>query len=241
MELFALPRLTADAGPDGWAEEVLSYCVRPRPKAKFKSVLDARAVFGEGEARFSVTTRVRKAPVGEATLTIVTQADLPRTTTEDRYECTWDDGLKPSRLERRVGESRHKDIDFARSPYPLPPATYPEVLLPFLMRGQPRDGKTRAAYAWTSDRFIARVYYEKRRRTAVALPKGRFESDEVWLYPDLNDWIALGGVVTKLVKPLLPRYTMWFEVDPPHRLLRFEGPFGPPGAPEIILELMGDD
>jgi hypothetical protein len=44
-------------------------------------------------------------------------------------------------------------------------------------------------------------------------------------------------VITKLAKPLLPRYDMWFETVPPYRVARFEGPFGPPGAPEIVLEL----
>lgn len=28
-----------------------------------------------------------------------------------------------------------------------------------------------------------------------------------------------------------------YEAEAPHRLVRFEGPYGPPGAPEIVLEL----
>jgi hypothetical protein len=30
---------------------------------------------------------------------------------------------------------------------------------------------------------------------------------------------------------------MWFEEAAPYRCLRFEGPYGPPGAPEVVLEL----
>lgn len=32
---------------------------------------------------------------------------------------------------------------------------------------------------------------------------------------------------------------MWFEVGGARRLVRFEGPYGPPGAPEIVVELAG--
>ena len=57
------------------------------------------------------------------------------------------------------------------------------------------------------------------------------------MYPDLNDWISLGSVVTRLARPLLPHYDMWFEPFAPYRVLRYEGPYGPPVAPEIVLEL----
>jgi len=58
------------------------------------------------------------------------------------------------------------------------------------------------------------------------------------MYPDLNDWVKMGTALTKLAKPFLPRYSMWYEPAAPNRLLRFEGSYGPPGAPEIILELV---
>ncbi len=60
------------------------------------------------------------------------------------------------------------------------------------------------------------------------------------MYPDLNDWVKLGSLLTRLAKPFLPKYHMWFaaQKNGPHHLVRFEGPYGPPGAPEIVLELM---
>ncbi len=227
---FALPIASESS-------EVVRYRVRPREKSKFKTILDARLLFGDGDARTTVETRTHAPKSGQPVLELTMRSELPRVEIEDRFRASWQEGIVASRLSRRVGEARTKEIDFAGSPFPLPASTYPEVLLPFLMRGQPRDGKVRAAYSWTSDRFIARVYYEKRKRERVTLPIGTMDADLVWMYPDLNDWIALGGVITKLAKPLLPRYDIWFEADPPHRVARFEGPYGPPGAPEIVLEL----
>jgi hypothetical protein len=60
------------------------------------------------------------------------------------------------------------------------------------------------------------------------------------MYPDINDWVKLGSVVTKLIKPFLPKYHMWFSPrgGAAHALVRFEGSYGPPGAPEIVLELL---
>jgi len=55
--------------------------------------------------------------------------------------------------------------------------------------------------------------------------------------PDLNDFVRVGSTVARLAKPLMPQYHLWFEPESPNRVLRFEGPYGPPGAPELIMEL----
>lgn len=119
----------------------------------------------------------------------------------------------------------------------MPRASYPDVLLPFLLRGEVHTGEVRTLYSWTSDSFLARVYFERRKRKRVEVPAGTFECWEAWVYPDLNDWISLGSVITRLAKPLLPRYEICLEAASPHRLVRFEGAYGPPGAPEVVLEL----
>ncbi|MFH2073212.1 MAG: hypothetical protein ABIJ75_10225, partial [Actinomycetota bacterium] len=77
--------------------------------------------------------------------------------------------------------------DFHRGPFRFPLASYPDVLLPFLLRGQPLDGRRRIAHSWTADRFIARVYYESRRRVRLDLPGGRAAliSDTVGFVRDL--------------------------------------------------------
>lgn len=237
-EPLQLPTLRAEPGPDGWAEETLRYQVRPRDKPKFHTVLDAKTVFGSGSGEVVVVTRARAEPVeGETALEVRVTLDLGGVHLEDRLDCRWQSGLVAGRLLRVLGDARKKDIDFPKSPFPLPPTTYPEILIPFLMRGQPMDGKRRALHAWTSDRFVARVYYESRGTKEIEVAAGSFPATQVWMYPDLNDWVKLGSVLTKMAKPFLPRYGMWFDAEHPRRLLRFEGSYGPPGAPEIVIEL----
>ena len=112
------------------------------------------------------------------------------------------------------------------------------VLLPFVLRGQRFDGKRDFVFSWTNDRFVARVYFEVSKRSVkLDVPAGSFRTHEVVMYPDLNDWVPLGSLLTTLARPLLPKYTMWFEDEAPHRVVRFEGAYGPPGAPEVVLEL----
>jgi hypothetical protein len=232
-----LPFLKGVPNAEGWTEEELRYRVTPHPRPKFHAVIDIKSVFTEALA--NVRTRVRPPVEGQVSLQLDVRMELGKVSFEDRYDAPWRGGVVSGRLLRKHGEGRKKEIDFQQSPFPLPPATYPEVLLPFLLRGQPWDGQRRILYSWTSDRFVARVYYENREQVVIDTPAGRIATVLVWMYPDLNDWVSLGSMLTRLAKPLLPRYQMWFEVAPPHRLARFEGSYGPPGAPEIVIELLG--
>ena len=242
-ELFAhAPLREGMAGvvrTDAGLVETLSYRVTPRPASKFKTLLDARELFGGQSARSQVTTSIS---ADGATQTVHVQHLLGGARLDERLEADIRGGRLACReLRRDVGEqdnlARSEMARFDMGPLRMPAATYPEVMLPFLMRGQPLDGKQRAAYSWTNDRFCARIYYEMRKTVKLQVPAGRYRAALVWMYPDLNDWIALGNMVTRLVKPFLPRYDIWFDLEAPYRVLRFEGPYGPPAAPEIVLEL----
>jgi len=238
--LFRFPALPRGAD---WYEEALRYRIRARPKPKFKTVLDATRLFGGGGGACRVSTRLRRGADRGLDYELTIEHTLGQLRIRDHLTCRDEGGLRAARLTRTQSadgaETRRQIADFDLPGLPLPRATYPDVLLPFVMRGQPLDGVTRAAYGWTSDSFVSRVYYESRQAMTIQVPAGRFRVREVWMYPDLNDWIPMGGVLTKLSKPLLPRYTMWYEEAAPHRVIRYEGAYGPPGAPELVLELEG--
>lgn len=243
---FALPDLltgsSATARREGdWVEETQHYLVRPRPKPKFKTVLDAAEMFGRGDVRSSVLTRIGGDGAKPRLELHITHLIGGRALVET-LKCDASDGLQVTHFRRELqgndgAPCRVEEVDWLNGPLALPTAAYPEVTLPFVMRGQPLDGDRRSVWSWTNDRMIARVYYEVRKHRRIDVPAGSFDAVEVWMYPDLNDWISLGSLVTRLAKPLLPRYNMWFEAAPPHRVLRFEGPYGPPSSPEIVLEL----
>ncbi|HEX3771861.1 MAG TPA: hypothetical protein VHV30_13385, partial [Polyangiaceae bacterium] len=133
---------------------------------------------------------------------------------------------------------RNEEVpDFRHDALGLPHSTYPEVALPFLLAWLPLDGQRRSVYAWINDRFIAKVYVEVEGRKTIHIGGTPHETIEVIMYPDLNDWIPMGAMITRMIKPFVPKYKMWYAREAPHRLVRFEGPYGPPGAPEVVLEI----
>ncbi len=220
--------------------ETAVYVIHPRAKRHFNTLLDANQLF-DPNGRSRVTTTVG----GEgAARRVEIRAEYPLRAghVTESLELSAHGHLRSLRLHRTVLDSggamsRDEKIEFSRGPFKLPEATYPEVLLPFVLRWQPYDSDRRALVAWIVDRFVARVYCEWKGKSRLTVPAGTFETAEMMMYPDLNDWVSLGNVINTLAKPLLPKYRMWFEVAPPHRVVRFEGPYGPPGAPEIVLEL----
>jgi len=221
-------------------EETLTYVANPRTKRSFNTILDAHDLFDKN-GRSHVRTRVHRDGDGRV-VEIKADHALNGGTISETLHLSADGDLRCTALQRRLVDadgfvSREERVDFARGPLRLPADAYPEVLLPFVLRWQPFDGQRRAIHAWIVDRFVARVYCDWAGRHTLTVPAGRFETVEMIMYPDLNDWVALGSVLNTLAKPFLPKYRMWFEPGGARRVIRFEGPYGPPGAPEIVLEL----
>jgi hypothetical protein len=228
------PPMLMSLAPPMWVGQTLRYRTRPRPKRAFHTVLDAQEMLGDASA----ATAMLDASNGSVSLRVAIEMRHGRM--EDVV--VHDRAMRIRRLERRVAgvdgrASREEIVDFTSPTHAIPPHTYVDVSAPFLLGANPFDGRSRAIYTWICDRFIAKVYYESRARTTIEVPAGRFATHEVVMYPDLDDWVPMPAIITKLSKPFLPKYHMWYEAASPHRLVRFEGPHGPPGAPEIVLEL----
>lgn len=226
------------APPPGFAGS-LQFSLRAREKKSFNTVLDAHKLLsGSGRP----VSEVSYAEEGDE---IVLTLEHPIADGRMREEIRLgrqNDGLVSRSLTRELldtsGATMRKEHvpDFHHAKLGLPRATYPEVALPFLLAWMPHDSERRSVYAWINDRFIAKVYVEVEKRTSISIGGRSHETIELMMYPDLNDWVPMGSLLTRLSKPFLPKYHMWYERSAPHRLMKFEGPYGPPGAPELILE-----
>jgi hypothetical protein len=226
------------APPAGFAGTA-RYAIRARDKRDYHGVLDARKILAGMSSNESIVH------LRDDDGTVVLETDHPmftgRLREQFRYARTGA-GLVAESLTREIADE-HGDVvrreqvpTYLHGQIGLPHETYPEVALPFLLGWLPLD-KRRSLYAWINDRFVAKLYVERDGKDTLSLPVGRREALKVIMYPDLNDWVPLGTVLTRLAKPFIPKYRMWFDATAPHRLVRFEGPYGPPGAPEIVLEL----
>jgi hypothetical protein len=226
------------APPAGFAGTA-RYAIRAREKRDYHGVLDAKQILATMDSHESVVT-LRDEDGG-----VVLETDHPMFTGRLREQVRYvrtGAGLVAESLTREVADDdglvvrREAVPTYLHGRIGMPLETYPEVTLPFILGWLPLD-KRKSLYAWINDRFVAKLYIESAGREAITAPIGARECLRVIMYPDLNDWVSLGSVLTRLAKPFIPKYRMWFEAGSPHRLVRFEGPYGPPGAPEIVLEL----
>jgi hypothetical protein len=216
--------------------EVCRYTAKPRPKPFFKTVMDAKRIFDGATA--TITTKVVGTSVEIRSHHVTAIGQISEVATLDATSTLVMQTLTRTQCDSSGRTVREESVDFGSSAVLLPARSFPEVLLPFVLRGQRFDGTRDYVFSWTNDRFVARVYFEVAKRgVKLDVAAGSFRAHEVVMYPDLNDWVPLGSVLTTLAKPLLPKYTMWFEDEAPHRVVRFEGAYGPPGAPEVVLEL----
>jgi hypothetical protein len=218
------------------------FSIAPREKRAFHTVLDARHILA------ATTKPVSEVRYGREGDDVVVGLDHPIAGGLLREEMrlspykNGSEGLMMRSMSREMLDAGGKSVrkehvpDFRHDTLGLPFATYPEVALPFLLSWMPLDGQRRSVYAWINDRFIAKVYVEVDGRKTLSIGGKSHDTVEVIMYPDLNDWIPMGAMITRLVKPFVPKYHMWYQRQAPHRLVRFEGPYGPPGAPEIVLE-----
>ncbi len=134
---------------------------------------------------------------------------------------------------------REEKVVFHEGPYQFPRDLYPEVYAPFLMRSERLPTSRRSFHAWISDRFVVRIYFELQKRCVkIRSSAGLYNCSQLLMYPDINDWVPLGNLVMALAKPILPRYHIWIANDPPYPVVRFEGAYGPPGAPEVVVDLL---
>lgn len=214
------------------------YAIRARERRAFHTVLDAeRLVDPSRQSEVSIGRD------GGSLFVQLTHPILGGTIVEDMRFDEREGRLSTRSVLREVRDGagelarREEVLQFHHGTLGLPASAYPEVALPFVLAFSAHDGKKRSLYAWINDRFVARVYVETVGRTTLELPVGKRDAIEAVMYPDLNDWVSLGTLITKLARPLLPKYRMWFDAAAPHGVLRFEGPYGPPGAPEIVLSL----
>jgi hypothetical protein len=221
--------------PEGF-DITSQYRLKPRPKRAFHTILDANKLLVPG-SKGSLSFR----NVDEGRIELATKYEVSAGTIEERFIMRKTPaGLESERLERSMYDPDRQQVRNELVLYDanlgVAPNTYPEVLLP-LMLGWPSPQRTRAFYSWINDRFVSRVYVETKGETTLSLPRGSRNATELVLYPDLNDFVRVGSTVARLAKPLMPQYHLWFERAAPNRVLRFEGPYGPPGAPELIMEL----
>lgn len=222
--------------PSGFATTT-RYSLRARPKRMFHTILDAHRLL-DGESHSTLRFEERGSGVELEMIHHIATGRIEERLTLQRNDAV----LVSDRLHRQLfdehGERvRNEEAHFFREGLGFAQNTYPEVLLPMMLGWLGPARRTRAFYSWINDRFVSRMYAQTGGSETLRLAGRNVETFQVVMYPDINDYVRVGATLAKMAKAIMPKYHLWFDSRIPHRVVRFEGSYGPPGAPEVIMEL----
>lgn len=69
----------------------------------------------------------------------------------------------------------------------------------------------------------------------VEVPAGKFSCYKVTIDPDYEHFLGKWAWAAFIIKPLVPDFFMWYSVEPPHPMVRFEGALGVKGITAIQI------
>jgi hypothetical protein len=115
------------------------------------------------------------------------------------------------------------------------------MALPFLLSGMDRrKGSKRDIYIWAQDakpsHLFAVVIGEEKIRIMGKTRSAWVVRIKIDKKDVIEPWGALGNIIARLI----PEFSFWYDIAPPHRMLRAKSDFGPyvPGAPLFYQELV---
>jgi hypothetical protein len=130
-------------------------------------------------------------------------------------------------LRRREGASEKT----ATRTIPLKASTIPVELLPAILRRLPEEpGQAMAFELITHEGSLVPMEAKIVGEEPVTVPAGTYQCYRVQLTPT-----GLTGFLAGLV---LPKFLMWHAVAAPHFWVKYQGPAGGLGSPEIVRELL---
>jgi len=124
---------------------------------------------------------------------------------------------------------------------PLPPNTYPpEAPLAYVLSrlglGRRRDRASVHLILMGTSVVELQVWTDGRER--VTVPAGTFDAHVVRLRVTADSLFPnLPGFVQKFASFFIPTQTIWITHDEPQQVVKFLGQMGPPGSPDLLIEL----
>jgi Protein of unknown function (DUF3108) len=95
-------------------------------------------------------------------------------------------------------------------------------------------GERHSLALWLANSVWWEISLHVHRRERIDIPAGSFEAWRVTAHPQFE---PIGAALNRIVQAVLPPFRLHFDVEPPHRFLRFSFPTGPfPWNPRGLIE-----
>ncbi len=155
-----------------------------------------------------------------------------------------DDCLQQTKFTREIisisGEpTLFYEIDFDNFRDIFPEDVYALEVIMFLFKGLDMTPKSRFTYHWWATESSAfRMYTKIKKPEKLTVPAGTFTCYPIELYVDFAEFLNRGKYINTLVRPFIPDHILYYDVNPPHHYVHYEGPLGPPGSLECNIDLV---
>jgi len=117
---------------------------------------------------------------------------------------------------------REGDFDMTEPALRLTPDAYHGNSMIFILMGLPfKVGYEQNMIGWTTPQIAFELTATVTAIEPVTVPAGTFQCYKVEVKPVVSDYF--GTIVGTLVRPFVPPFMVWYAVDEPHFLVKFEG------------------
>ena len=155
-----------------------------------------------------------------------------------------DDRLQQTRFTREIIDPSGKtalffEIDFENFRDIFPEDVYALEVIMFLYRGLDMTPKSKFTYHWwTTESSAFRMHTKVKKPEKITVPAGTFTCYPIELYVDFAEFLDRGQYINTLINPFVPDHIMYYDVNPPHYYVHYQGPMGPPGSLESKVDLV---
>jgi hypothetical protein len=120
---------------------------------------------------------------------------------------------------------RTEAYDLTESIPSLPKDMTHPYTLPLAVRGMDfAPSINRKFYIWFNPTMVFAMHITVKGEEDVTVPAGQFKCYRLEAVPDLTDFA--GAILGRLLKPVIASYIIWLEKNPPHKMVKYQGPFG---------------
>jgi len=101
-----------------------------------------------------------------------------------------------------------------------------------------QGSKEGSFHLWMSDQSVVRMRLRRMNKERVIIALGEFTCVKIRMVLDVQSVMPLGKVLALLVQPFMPEFYFWLWEQEPYPVMRAEGALGPPGAPQMLMEVV---
>jgi hypothetical protein len=101
-----------------------------------------------------------------------------------------------------------------------------------------QGSKESSFHLWLSDQSVVRMRLKRMNKEQIKIALGEFPCVKIRMVADVQSVMPVGKILALLIQPFMPEFHFWIWEEKPYTVLRAEGALGPPGSPQMLMEVL---